>query len=111
MKHTEPRDVATSTGQSRFLNQVIGTAIRYVDPERIILYGSRARGSGHATSDYDIAFVGLRRPQNWSRFVLDLDENAETLLPFDLIRYEDASRALRSQIDEDGVILYERSES
>jgi predicted nucleotidyltransferase len=96
--------------QSRFLKQVIDTAIRDIDPQRIILYGSRARGSGRATSDYDIAFVGLRRPQHWSRFVLYLDEHAETLLPFDLIRYEDASVALQSQIDEDGVIIYERSE-
>jgi predicted nucleotidyltransferase len=111
MKHTELRDGTTPPAHSRFLKQVIDTAIRYVDPERIILYGSRARGSGGATSDYDIAFVGLLRPQQWSRFVLDLDENAETLLPFDLVRYEEASGALRSQIDEDGILLYERSEN
>ena len=111
MKHTELGDLTTSLIRSRFLTQVIDTAIRCVDPERIILFGSRARRSGRATSDYDIAFVGLRNPQHWSRFVLDLDENAETLLPFDLLCYEDASRALRSQIDEDGVSLYERSKS
>ena len=111
MEPAEPRDTVTAIRQSRFLNQVIDAAIRYIDPERIVLYGSRARGSDHATSDYDIAFAGLLHPQNWSRFVLDLEENAETLLPFDLIRYEDASCALRSQIDADGVILYERPES
>ena len=111
MTDTESHDLTPSPRHSRFLKQVIDTASRCIDPERIILYGSRARGSGRATSDYDVAFVGLLRPQNWSRFVLDLDENAETLLPFDLMRYEDASRALRSHIDQDGVILYERSEN
>ena len=95
---------------SRFLRQIIDTAIDYVDPQRILIFGSRARGGERVTSDYDLAFAGLLRPENWSRFVLYLDEHAETLLPFDLVCYEDASCALRAQIDEDGIILYERSE-
>jgi predicted nucleotidyltransferase len=96
---------------SRFLRQVIDTAIRYVDPQRIVLFGSRARGVERPRSDYDIALVGLRHPRHWSRLLLYLDEHAETLLPFDLVCYDEASLALRCQIDEDGIVLYERSES
>lgn len=96
---------------SRFLRQVVDIAIRYVDPLRIVLFGSRARGEGRPMSDYDIAFVGLHHPQHWSRLVLYLDEHAETLRPFDLVCYDEASIALRRQIDEDGIVLYERSES
>lgn len=70
-----------------------------------------ARGVERPKSDYDIALVGLRHPQHWSRLLLYLDEHAETLLPFDLIRYDEASLTLRRQIDEDGIVLYERSES
>lgn len=100
--------VTDTPAPSRFLQQVIAMAIQFIAPERIILYGSRARGSAKATSDYDLAFAGLRHPQQWSRFVLDLDEHAETLLPFDLVCYEEASQELQAQIDEDGVLLYER---
>lgn len=101
-------EVITAPTQRRFLQQVIDVALQYIDPERIVLYGSRARGEARATSDYDLAFVGPRCPEQWSRFVLDLDEHAETLLPFDLVCYDEASPRLRAQIDEDGVLLYER---
>ncbi len=105
----EVDDSAIAPQRSRFLRQVIDTARSSIDPARILLYGSRARGSSRATSDYDLAFDGLRHPEKWSGFVLYLDEHAETLLPFDLVRYDEASSELRAQIDEDGVIVYERS--
>ncbi|MCZ6874624.1 MAG: hypothetical protein O7G88_14025 [bacterium] len=65
----------------RFLRQDIDTAIGRVDPQRIILFSSRARGGERPTSDYDIVFIGLRHPEHWSRLSLYLDEHAETLLP------------------------------
>ena len=64
-----------------------------VDPDKVILYGSRARGDAREDSDYDLAFVfpGDRRDR-WVRFVVDLDDAAVTLLPVDLLNWNEALR-------------------
>lgn len=40
------------------MEQIIETAKKY-DIEKLILFGSRARGDHHDKSDYDIAIIGL----------------------------------------------------
>jgi prevent-host-death family protein len=39
------------------LPAIVGRIVRLVDPARIILFGSRARGDAHKDSDYDILVV------------------------------------------------------
>lgn len=40
-----------------WLPQIVGRIVRAVDPVRIILFGSRARGDGRPDSDYDLLVV------------------------------------------------------
>ena len=83
--------------------------VRAVDPDKVILYGSRARGSAREDSDYDLAFVFPKdRHNRWVRFVVDLDDAAVTLLPVDLLDWNEASESLRERICREGVVLYER---
>lgn len=49
--------------------------------EKVILFGSRARGDFKRTSDIDIAVSG----GNFDRFALDVDEETSTLLKFDIV--------------------------
>ena len=54
-------------------------------------------------SDYDLAFVFPEdRRDRWVRFVVGLDDAAVTLLPVDLLNWNEASEPLRQQISKEG---------
>ena len=72
--------------------------------KKLILFGSRARGTNKERSDIDIAVSG----RNISDFALAVEENIETLLPFDVINlYEGVAEDFQTEINRDGIILYE----
>jgi len=92
------------------VRRVVESAVRTVDPTRVILYGSRARGDARENSDYDLAFVFPKdRRSRWTRFLADFDDAALTLLPVDLLDWNEASEPLREQIGKEGITLYERT--
>ena len=71
--------------------------------QQVILFGSRARGTHSAKSDIDLAVSG----GNAMQFYDDLEENAHTLLRFDVVNLSGiVSAALRENIEKDGVLLY-----
>lgn len=78
--------------------------------QRVVLFGSRARGAHHAASDIDLAVFPL--PDFISRGLVssEIDELA-TLLKIDLVFVEEQTDAvLLDRIKREGVVLYERSE-
>lgn len=73
---------------------------------RVVLFGSRARGSHRPKSDIDLALAG----GDQTRFVLDLEEEAPTLLRFDFVNLDGpASPELLARIQTDGKVLYEEA--
>ena len=75
--------------------------------EKIVLFGSRARGDNKERSDIDLAIYNMPK-DNHARFWLDIDD-LPTLLKFDLVHVaEDTDAELVKNIEKDGVILYER---
>jgi predicted nucleotidyltransferase len=75
---------------------------------RIALFGSRARGDAQARSDVDLAVEAPdASPRDWQR-LLDIVEEADTLLSVDLVRVEDAADELRARIHTEGVTLHGR---
>ena len=74
---------------------------------RIILFGSRARGDEDSRSDIDLAFdCPDITTANWLAILDTLDECA-TLLKIDAINYNEASVDLRRNINHEGVVIYE----
>lgn len=72
--------------------------------ERVVLFGSRARGDFRERSDIDIAVYG----GNAARFALDIDESAPTLLFFDVVDMsKPVTDELRHSIENEGTIVYE----
>lgn len=73
--------------------------------QKVILFGSRARGDFKRTSDIDLAVEG----GEVESFALDIDEETTTLLQYDIV---DLSRRiqpeLRESIEREGKILYEK---
>ena len=72
--------------------------------KKVILFGSRARGTNSERSDIDLAISG----GNTLDFYYDVEEKAHTLLMFDVVDLDKGiSEELQAEIKKDGVILYE----
>ncbi len=78
--------------------------------QRVVLFGSRARGDHHAASDIDLAVFPLPDFNSRGLVSSEIDELA-TLLKIDLVFVEEQTDAvLLDRIKREGVVLYERSE-
>ncbi len=90
--------------QQKVINEIIELAKKN-QVEKVILFGSRARGDYKTRSDIDLAFQG----GNSSCFILDVDEETSTLLEFDVIDLEKPiQKELLESINREGVLLYEK---
>lgn len=74
--------------------------------EKIILFGSRARGSHTERSDIDLAVRG----GDFDSFYWDVKEKTHSLLMFDLVDLDaGVSEELKTEIERDGVVIYEKA--
>ena len=86
------------------VSEIAAVADRY-NIKKIVLFGSRAKGTNSKTSDIDLAVYG----GNAAMFSLDVEEEVRTLLMFDVVDMNRVvSAELRSEIDKYGVVIYEK---
>ncbi len=78
--------------------------------DAIYLFGSRARGDHRERSDIDLAVFCPNANENDWQSILELIDDADTLLPIDCIRLdkESSNSSLRLQIEQDKKLIYER---
>ncbi len=82
------------------------TALPFV--KSIYLFGSRARGDARPKSDIDLAVNCPGASFLQWQDVLDIVEDADTLLGIDIVRYDELSDNLfKHKIDESKVVVYE----
>ena len=75
--------------------------------DKIVLFGSRARGDNNERSDIDLAIYGMPE-DNRSLFWIELEE-LPTLLKFDIVHINgNTDSALVENIEKDGVVIYEK---
>ena len=80
----------------------------HIQPERITLFGSRARDDCKLSADFDLAFYFAgSRSEKWSWFCAEVAENPWTLCQFDLVDLNEASGDIKKSVKEEGIILYE----
>ena len=73
---------------------------------KIILFGSRARGTNTERSDIDIAVYG----GDFDGFYWDVKEKTHSLLMFDIVQADAGiSAELKAEIEKDGVVIYEKA--
>lgn len=74
--------------------------------QKIILFGSRARGTNTERSDIDIAVYG----GDFDSFYWDIKEKVHSLLTFDIVEVDAGiSEDLEKEIEKDGVVIYEKA--
>lgn len=89
--------------------QIVANRLKlFAEVERIVLFGSRARGDAAPRSDIDLAITCPRADaKRWSDIV-EAAEEASTLLNIDLVRADTAPAELLAQIAREGRVIYER---
>ena len=99
------KNVNNQTGIKRdVITEIIDIAKKY-DIQKVILFGSRARGTFQEKSDIDLAISG----GNYGQFRLAVEEETSTLLKFDVVNLDKcASSELLAVIEKEGIILYEK---
>lgn len=76
--------------------------------EKVLLFGSRARGDHQARADIDLAIACPTISENEWIYLREAIEEIPTLLEFDVVRFDTASKALQDVILREGKIIYER---
>lgn len=86
------------------IEEIRKLAVKY-GMEKVILFGSRARGDFHHISDIDLAVQG----GDFAGFALDVEEEVSTLLQFDIVNLSGSVQdELVESIVREGVALYEK---
>lgn len=87
------------------LYQQLAALARQYGAQRLVLFGSRARGDNRYNSDIDLAVYGMPQ-ENQGSFWMDC-EDLPTLLKFDIVHiHEGMNPAFLQNIEKDGVTLY-----
>ena len=73
--------------------------------EKVVLFGSRARGTNTERSDVDLAVYG----GDFDTFYWNITDNVNSLLSFDVINADkNISDELKKEIARDGIVIYEK---
>lgn len=98
------------------LDEIVKRICRVADPDKIILFGSRARGGARADSDYDFLVI---EPSSLPRYkrsraiyaaVADLPAEVEVLVytPQEVSQWREVPQAFVTTAVREGKVLYER---
>ena len=95
MKENQDRNI------QNVYRQIVEISKKY-QVKKVVLFGSRARGTNMPKSDIDLAIYGGLSDS--------LNEDLWSLLKLDIINMDDkyVSSELVSEIEKDGVVLYEK---
>lgn len=80
--------------------------------KEVWLFGSRARGDNQERADLDLAISCPQATRaDWDR-VINIIENADTLLQIDCVRLEDLSKdaVLKQNILKEGIKIYDKQQ-
>ena len=90
--------------REQVIDEIIALAKKH-SLEKVILFGSRARGDYQRASDFDLAVFG----GNVTEFALDVEEYTSTLLFFDVVDLnKNLQTEFRESIKKEGKVLYEK---
>jgi predicted nucleotidyltransferase len=91
--------------------EVVRRIVAFLSPQRVILYGSRARGDNVPKSDIDLAVdapPGPGRVRAHFDLLGDLERDPPTLLGIDIVFLDEVGEEFRLRVAREGQVLYER---
>lgn len=94
--------------EKEILPLIIKILIHFLEPEKIILFGSRGKGTNDRFADFDIAISGSK-PE--SQVLIKIKEELEEklgLFSFDLKFLDSVDREFKDIILKTGKVIYEK---
>jgi predicted nucleotidyltransferase len=92
--------------EKRIVDEIIDISSKYKNINKVILFGSRARGDNSPKSDIDLAIYA---DSSIVEFIEDIEINTHTLLEFDFSNINAASDDFFiKQIKKEGIVIYEK---
>lgn len=87
-------------------SQIVDISKKHKYIDKIILFGSRARGDNSLKSDIDL---GVYSNNSIAEFKDDIEEKVNTLLEFDFSHMNNIEdKFFVEQVEKEGVIIYEK---
>lgn len=99
---------AFSKRETEILGKVTDILVRRFKPGKILLFGSRAKGSFSRGSDFDLAIEGEKPTPALERTVRDEIEKVSGLYNIDLVYLSNVDDDFRNVIIKTGKVVYER---
>lgn len=91
------------------ITKIIHLVVQKTDPEKIILFGSRAKGTAHKDSDIDIALESIQKLSVRDyRLLKEEIDTISGLYSVDIVFIEKVDYSFKQIIQDTGVILYEK---
>ncbi|WP_315080955.1 nucleotidyltransferase domain-containing protein [uncultured Clostridium sp.] len=88
------------------LQEIINISKKYDYINKVVIFGSRARGDNSLKSDIDLAIYS---DSDLGEYIEDIELNTRTLLEFDFSDMKNIKdEFFKEQINKDGVIIYEK---
>jgi len=100
-------DMCERNESNENITEIVHTITEMVQPEQIILFGSRVHGTAHRYSDYDTALVGMDMDHRMERHLKDALDNRLGVFNFDLVNVDAVDPEFKDIIVRDGMIVYE----
>ncbi len=94
--------------EEKKLSTILKLIIEEYNPEKVILFGSRGKGTNHFNSDYDIAIDSNKIDFRTKRKFYDVIENSIGLHKIDIVFLREVDDSFRNIILKTGRIIYER---
>lgn len=100
------------------LAEMIRRILAVGTPQKIVLFGSRARGDAYADSDYDLLLVEsselprYKRAARYRRALTGLAVAKDILVwtPEEIAEWRDVPNAFVTEAVQEGIVLYERQQ-
>ena len=88
------------------INEIIDISKKHYEINKVVLFGSRARGDNELKSDIDLA---VYCDSDLSLFIEEIENTTHTLLEFD---FSDMNNIVDDffieQVEKEGIVLYEK---
>ena len=88
------------------INEIIDISQKYYGINKVVLFGSRARGDNEVKSDIDLA---IYCDGDLSLFIEEIENTTHTLLEFDFSNMNNiVDDFFIEQVEKEGIVLYEK---
>ena len=100
--------------EEEILNKILEIVKKQLDPDIIILFGSRGKQTAQGNADFDLAVSGINREQvsvRCHRKIMEKIDRAAGLYTVDLVYLDSVEEQFKDIILETGRVIYERNRS